>query len=327
MRSRSSRVAALISMILVLAGPLLAARPEHVVAFVFDWDDNVFEMPTRIMLFHKKTGLERGVTTEDFALIREEVGKPGTPWADYELKPAPDTGSLRYFGDASGLKDRQFGADVAEALQGNAWQGPVWKDFVAATDRVSTARHTYFITARLHAPATIHRAIEDLHRRGLIRYVPPLDNVWPVSEPGFAARFERVFRTPAPSGNAASPSGRKAAVMERILDAVEHTPLPLATPLVSSPDGKSRGLYHLWGFSDDDFGNYSKALEVLQRGVDGRRWPHVKITVFYTGTNKPGVSPHAVTLSPLAKPRPFAEGPSEWRRLLAERDARPRAVH
>lgn len=300
-----------------------ACAAEHVVAFVFDWDDNVFEMPTRIMLVHRRTGAEKGVSTDQFALIREQIGKAGTPWAEYMLKPAPrsgvDTGSLRFFGDTSPGGPSQFRADVVLAMRGTGWQGPVWKDFVAATDRASTARQTYFITARLHAPGTIHGALESFRRRKLIGFTPPVENIWPVAEPGFAARFQRVFGVPAPSGSAASPSGRKAAVMEQILDRIERTELPADTPRVISPDGRARGAYHLWGFSDDDHGNYSKAVEVLQKGVNAGRWKHVKIAVFYTGTNRNDVQPHAVVLRPHERPRVFAEGPTEWQQVLATR--------
>lgn len=91
-------------------------------------------------------------------------------------------------------------------------------------------------------------------------------------------------------------------------------------PSVVAPDGVSQGRHHLWGFSDDDFGNFQKASEVLQKGVDAGRWPHVKITVFYTGTNRTDVRPHAVTLIPNAKPRPHSEGASEWGTILSVRD-------
>lgn len=326
MRASLVRLIGVFSMILVLfpgAAPAVP-RPEQVVAFVFDWDDNVFEMPTKIVLFHTRTGEQRGVTTEDFAIIREQIGKPGSTYADYELRPAPDTGSLRYFGDSSDEKRRRFANDIDRAMKAPGWQGPVWNDFVAAAARESTARHTYFITARLHAPETIHGAVDGLRARGLIRHTPPVDNIWPVSAPGFSTRFTQVFGVPAPAGGVASPSARKAAVMEQILDRVNRTPLPLSAPLVLSPGGRSRGAYHLWGFSDDDLGNFQKAVEVLQHGVDAGRWPHVKITVFYTGTNRPEVKPHAVTLRPGAPPRPHQEGRSEWTELLSARDARTR---
>jgi len=256
--------------------------PVQVVAFTFDWDDNVFEMPTKIMLFHKKTGVQRGVSTDDFALIRDEIGKPGSEFADFELRQDKSTGSLRYFGDFSEDGTSRFQMDVNGAMETEGWKGPVWEDFVAAASRKSTADLTWFVTARLHAPATIHGAIQSMKDKGLIQHVPPLDNIWPVSEPDFSSRFERVFGKAPPEGSVDNPSARKAAVMEFILDRIQATPFPEQVSPVLSPDGRTRGPYHLWGFSDDDYGNYQKAVEVLQKGANADRWSHVKITVFFS---------------------------------------------
>jgi hypothetical protein len=110
--------------------------------------------------------------------------------------------------------------------------------------------------------------------------------------------------------------------MVEILDRIERVPFARGTPVVRSPDGRSRGRYHLWGFSDDDWGNFEKACEVLQQGVDARRWPHVKITVFYTGTNRPDRKPHAIVLAERTRPRPFTEGDAEWRRFVRRGDSK-----
>jgi len=286
--------------------------PHQIVAFVFDWDDNVFRMPTRIWLHDRRTGRERGVSTADFALIRADIGRPGTAYADCEMR----SDSLRDFGDRSSEGTARFGDDIDRALKGRDWQGPVWSDFVAATSTRESARHTWLITARIHSPETIHAAFEHLHRRGLIRFVPPVENLWAVSEARFVERFQRAFGTAPPGGDVGDPSARKAAVMERILDGIEATPLAVGSPEVLAPDAHARGRYHLWGFSDDDLGNFAKAVEVLQRGVDAGRWRHVKVTVFYTGTNRADVRPHAVTLVAHAAPRPHREGSGEWRGLL-----------
>src|SRR5688572_7084977 len=52
-------------------------KPAQLTGWNFDWDDNIFFMPTKIRLYHKETGEDVGVSTADFALIREEIGKPG----------------------------------------------------------------------------------------------------------------------------------------------------------------------------------------------------------------------------------------------------------
>jgi hypothetical protein len=310
-----------LSSLLVITGCGVAAdtatpNPEHVVAFVFDWDDNIFNMPTQIMLYDKVNESQVGISTAEYAVERQQIGKSGK-YVGYKEKAPPETGSLRFFGDFSEDRDARFFKDIEAAMKGTTWKGPVWNDFIAATSRESTAKHTWLITARLHAAATIHSALGKLKP---VHFPPPLANIWPVSAPEFEARYEQTFGQKAPGGGASNPSARKAAVMEQMLDRIEKTPLPDSAPKVTGPDGRTTGRYHLWGFSDDDLGNFQKAVEVMQRGVDAARWPHIKITVFYTGTNRKEVQPHAVTLLPRAEPRPHTEGAAEWSQILSLRD-------
>jgi hypothetical protein len=42
--------------------------------YAFDWDDNIMTMPTQIMLSDDK-GEEVGMSTEDFAEHRHQIGK------------------------------------------------------------------------------------------------------------------------------------------------------------------------------------------------------------------------------------------------------------
>ena len=48
--------------------------------YAFDWDDNIMTMPTQIILVDNK-GEEVGMSTEDFAEHRHQVGKE-----DFEYK-------------------------------------------------------------------------------------------------------------------------------------------------------------------------------------------------------------------------------------------------
>ncbi len=102
--------------------------------------------------------------------------------------------------------------------------------------------------------------------------------------------------------------------MENILDRINAKPLGKKAVAVMSSDGSKNVPLHLWGFSDDDFGNYSKALNVLQAGVDRNRWPNVKISLFFTGTNHPTEKPRAVVLQAKKPPRPFTET-NEWEKI------------
>ena len=42
--------------------------------YAFDWDDNIVHMPTKIIV-KDEDGDEVGMSTEDFATYREEIGK------------------------------------------------------------------------------------------------------------------------------------------------------------------------------------------------------------------------------------------------------------
>ncbi len=296
---------------------------EMIVGFSFDWDDNIFEMPTKIMLYDKSSNTEKGVSTEEFALIRSKVGKAGTEWANFEIRPSPQNGSLRYFGDYSKEGAKQFSKDIELAMntKGYHWQGPVWNDFVTAMASNQTSKHTWIITARLHAPKTIHDSLIELQSKGLIKTVLPASNIWAVSHDGFDRDFRQIFGRAAPEGGASDPSARKAAVMENILDQINHTVLPKNSPMTINSDGVGKRQQHLWGFSDDDFGNFSKARAVLQKGVDAGRWPNVKITLFFTGTNHPSEKPQSIVLRAKKEARKFTEV-DEWKSILSKSDGR-----
>src|SRR3989344_4685643 len=60
------------------------SKPQLIQAWNFDLDDNVFNMPTKIILFEKDTKKEKAVSTSEFARIREKIGKEG-PWQNYEI--------------------------------------------------------------------------------------------------------------------------------------------------------------------------------------------------------------------------------------------------
>jgi len=262
----------------------------------FDWDDNIFNMPTQILLTNKTTGEEVGVSTAEFALVREEVGKTGK-YQDYESRSDAKTGALRRFGDDSAEGDQAFGNDVDKALStpGYAWQGPSWHAFQQALGNEETAKHTTLITARMHAPESIRAGLEALQRRGLIKYLPPLENIYPVNCPKLA---------PLLGGSASSPAAAKAKVMMDVLDKLNVAPFGPDAYRVTTPDAKGKAFVHLWGFSDDDFGNFSKAVTVLSDEVKQGRWPNVKISVFFTGKNHPTERPGVRILQPDGTTRP-----------------------
>jgi len=77
----------------------------------------------------------------------------------------------------------------------------------------------------------------------------------------------------------------KAEIMKKLIDEIQAQPVDGEAPLVINRNGDGTERVHTWGFSDDDRGNYIKAVQVLRAEVAKRRWPSVKITIFYTGKN------------------------------------------
>lgn len=271
-------------------------RIPQVTGWNFDWDDNIFFMPTRIHIFHRETGERADISTADWALIREQVGKEGK-YASYTLQPS----SLADFADDPTGRANHFLNDVVRAMEtsSTAFKGPSWDAFVKACASESTAAATTIITARLHSPGTIHAGLVELHRRGILKFLPPKENIFPVSNPAVAAELG--------GGSAINPSAAKAVVMARVLDQIQAHGLHAGARRVLAPDGSEHRRMHLWGFSDDDYGNYAKAVAALsvEMKKDPGRWKDIKVTVIFTGTNHPTVKPHAVVLGPDGAARPY----------------------
>ena len=87
--------------------------------------------------------------------------------------------------------------------------------------------------------------------------------------------------------------------------------------MISSRDSKQKERTHLWGFSDDDFGNFEKAKKVLQKELNQGKWKNVKITLFFTGVNVKDVPPHALVLRANQEARKFEDfEDQEWKAQL-----------
>lgn len=117
--------------------------------YAFDWDDNIMTMPTKIILKDDK-GREVGMSTEDFAEYRTEIGNQ--PF-EYEGKTIVGFAEnpFRYFGVQG---DKQFVVDSMLAKT-----GPAWNDFVEAINNGSVFS---IITARGHTPTVIKEAVYNL---------------------------------------------------------------------------------------------------------------------------------------------------------------------
>jgi hypothetical protein len=172
--------------------PVRPDRNHHVGGrsfYFFDLDDNILHLPTPLYLFHRITGEEVAVTTQEFATIHDRLGK-SDPWVDYEVRLCDLTGSFRRFrnfdfGAISKIlgKRQPLVEDLLLALNekpAEEWKGPSWNFFWHA---VHNSRPTAIITARGHSPDTIRDSIRLLVRRGFLTKEPNYLGIFPVSHP------------------------------------------------------------------------------------------------------------------------------------------------
>ncbi len=259
------------------------ASNKTVVGWNFDWDDNIMYMPTKIVLFKKNSNQEFLMDTGSFAVHRKSIGKPGRyifkgkNLANYQVLTAKNKNSFRYFRDGKN-QENYFLDDLKVAFKQSesVWKGPSWDAFVFALGQQSSAKRTTIITARGHSPKAVIQGLKYLKKIGKIKYLIPEGNIYTVSNPKISARFSA-------KGGAANPSAIKAEIMKTILDDLQKVPVSSAIKPSINRDGNGVVRQHLWGFSDDDWGNYEKAVSVLSSGVAKNRWPNVKVVVFYTG--------------------------------------------
>ena len=117
--------------------------------YAFDWDDNIMIMPTKIIL-KDDNGRDVGMSTEDFAEYRTQIGKEPFDYEGHTIVDFSDS-PFRYF-NVTG--DKQFIVDSMIAKT-----GPAWNDFVEAINNGSVFA---IITARGHTPNIIREAIYNL---------------------------------------------------------------------------------------------------------------------------------------------------------------------
>ena len=114
--------------------------------YAFDWDDNIVTMPTKIILKDDQ-GREVGMSTEDFADYRTEIGKEPFEYHDRTIVGFADE-PFRYFGVKG---NKQFIVDAMLAKP-----GPAWADFVESINNGSIFS---IVTARGHNPNVLKEGV------------------------------------------------------------------------------------------------------------------------------------------------------------------------
>jgi hypothetical protein len=114
--------------------------------YAFDWDDNIVHMPTKIIL-KTEDGDEIGMSTDDFAEYRSEIGKKPFKYKGETVVGFADN-PFRNFRTEG---DKDFIVDAMRAKL-----GPAFNDFKEAINNGSIFS---IITARGHNPNTLKQAV------------------------------------------------------------------------------------------------------------------------------------------------------------------------
>lgn len=232
--------------------------------YAFDWDDNILEMPTKIILMDSN-GNEVGMSTEDFADYRsmisvEEFEYDGQTVVGYADNPFRN---FRVEGD------KQF---IIDSLL--AKPGPSWNDFVECINGGSIFS---IITARGHTPSVLKESVfnmiitnhmgidmnkvtenlkkyreivgeERMSGNELINYYLDLCRFYPVTYG---------------EGSAANPEEGKIKALREFINYVKSISIKLGKKAFFKNDVKNNFVPNI-GFSDDD----PKNIESLKGFLD-----------------------------------------------------------
>ncbi|MFO7937209.1 MAG: hypothetical protein R6V06_06345 [Kiritimatiellia bacterium] len=264
--------------------------------FIFDWDDNILHMPTRIYLEKKDRDgnwVEHSVSTSLFAVIRSDTENYRPPGGNWDL-------AFRDFQDYEGEADESsFLKDTRNTLERvlRCEESPA-PSFMRLKETLIEGRLFAIVTARGHEPASIKAAVRlfidlvltDEERETMLanlrgyraafdgmknfgsdeeelEYYLSLNRYHAVTSPGFKKWLHSV---------GGHESDQEHSKQFAIRDFVEHV------VRLMSRDGKGLGHRSISvGFSDDDIANVRAVEEYIQKELS-RYFPSVKFVVYDT---------------------------------------------
>lgn len=206
--------------------------------YLFDIDDNLLFLPTRLYLWNAETQIEQSITSGEFATIQRALGLPGE-WQAWSIRDA----TFRDFRDCDGvaIDEQPFIRDLRVMVEGaHSWQGPSWPLLVHAA---SETRPIALVTARGHAPETIEYGMRLLVEKGLLPKLPPILGIYTVTHP--TVRETLGVKDPAMT----VPSVKKLAIRDAVNRSLQKY-------------GKQPP--HRFGMSDDDPSNIALAISAMR---------------------------------------------------------------
>jgi hypothetical protein len=267
--------------------------------YIFDWDDNILHMPTRIHLERRLpdgTWGPHSVSTAAFAVVRndqENYRAPGGQWenAFVEFQDYADEGESRF------LRDTRL--SLEKVLSGEMSPGP---SFNTLRETLSEGRLFAIVTARGHESESLKKAVRlfiDLvltddekaemmaSLRGYracfdglsafgtdeeeVEYYLALNRYHAVTNPGF-----KQWMREASGGKESTENAKQFAIR----DFVEHVTKILSR---AGEDAIKRPISV--GFSDDDLGNVRAVERHIQEELS-KRFPSIKFCVYDTSDPK-----------------------------------------
>jgi len=261
--------------------------------YIFDWDDNILHMPTRIHLERRTEGGEwvpHAVSTAAFSVIRtdtENFRPPNGDWenAFVEFRDVDDDDENVFLRDTRTAVDRVMSGDGEHAPS-------FWRFHQALIE----GRLIAIVTARGHNPAIIREAVEyfiervlaDRERatmlenlRGYMQSFAPGENTerdedvlaYYLDHNKYHGVMSPDFKSHVKGAHGGAAQNPEEGKQFAIRDFVEHV-INIAN---------LRGLHKpiSVGFSDDDVAN-AKAVEEYIRVELSREFPAVKFVIYYT---------------------------------------------
>lgn len=246
--------------------------------YFFDFDDNVAFLSTKIIIFHKKTGLELPLSSGEYAQHHSDIGKSGI-YADYEISFDEKIGSFRNFRDVEisqlkkidGEHGQTFIKDMAEALGLSHldWQGPSWSCFYHAS---FNQRPVSVITARGHSPETIQSGIQLFVDQGHLPHPPNYLSIYPVSH--------KETRT-----------GLGDAMLQESVARLKQFAIQASVEKAIQTYGYSP--HHRFGMSDDD----PKNIQLIYEEMHRLKSKYPEMSFFLIETQKGDFVKHEIHLS------------------------------
>jgi hypothetical protein len=246
--------------------------------YAFDWDDNLMYMPTKIYL-KDEDGNSVGMSTEDFAEYRSEIGKEPFEYEGHTIVGFDDDA----FRDFRVTGDKKFLVDAMKAPI-----GPAWDDFVEAVNNGSIFA---IVTARGHTPSVLKNGVYNLikkNKHGLnekelvknLRKYRDIADEEDMSDDELVRTYLEMCKWHPVSfgeGSAANPEELKVSAMKQFMEYVRNLSQRLQEKAYMK-NKISNYFTPFIGFSDDDLKN----VETMKKHFDDESG----LDIYHTGGGK-----------------------------------------